>query len=261
MLIVCSVSSIIDGSKRNPCFTTHFPLCLLMFSYLTWDFKQIAVFCQEKFNYPLNNVHLLGYSLGAHAAGIAGSLTKKKVNRITGKKTCGCGVESPLSSTLKNYIPLENHQNSCCLLAVLRLCVHSLLDQQSWYFCSRTGKGSEENNESDGWEALTCFCTGNEWAGRDLLAVKRLVVGYVIETGQIRGLEKVKISLGAWEFQLVVFRQSSLTASGSCSEGIGGRSSCSGRSTCRARCCGCKKFMWAPRETGQIIGRDLLRVS
>lgn len=41
---------------------------------------------KEEFNYPLDNVHLLGYSLGAHAAGIAGSLTNKKVNRITGKK-------------------------------------------------------------------------------------------------------------------------------------------------------------------------------
>ena len=41
---------------------------------------------KDVFNYPLDNVHLLGYSLGAHAAGIAGSLTNKKVNRITGKK-------------------------------------------------------------------------------------------------------------------------------------------------------------------------------
>lgn len=41
---------------------------------------------QEEFNYPLDNVHLLGYSLGAHAAGVAGSLTNKKVNRITGKR-------------------------------------------------------------------------------------------------------------------------------------------------------------------------------
>jgi len=60
-----------------------------MLTCLTSDFKQSSPL-QEKFNYPLNNVHLLGYSLGAHAAGIAGSLTKKKVNRITGKQICGC---------------------------------------------------------------------------------------------------------------------------------------------------------------------------
>lgn len=55
-------------------------------------------------------------------------------------------------------IPLENHQNNCCFLAVLRLCIHALLNQQDWYFCSRTGKGSE-NNKGDGWEDLICFCT------------------------------------------------------------------------------------------------------
>jgi lipoprotein lipase len=56
---------------------------------LAKSFKKFFSFFppQEEFNYPLDNVHLLGYSLGAHAAGIAGSLTNKKVNRITGKNT------------------------------------------------------------------------------------------------------------------------------------------------------------------------------
>lgn len=84
---------------------------------------------QEEFNYPLNNLHLLGYSLGAHAAGIAGNLTKKKVNRITGKKTCDW--RDAILSILKYYVPLKNHQNNCCLLAVLWLCVHDLMKQQS----------------------------------------------------------------------------------------------------------------------------------
>lgn len=87
-------------------------------------------FLQEQFNYPLNNLHLLGYSLGAHAAGIAGNLAKKKVNRITGKKTCDSRMESCISSILKYYVPLKNHQSNCCLLAVLRLCIRYLMKQQ-----------------------------------------------------------------------------------------------------------------------------------
>lgn len=75
------------------------PFSLVSSEVFPFDLKHSLL--QEQFNYPLNNVHLLGYSLGAHAAGIAGSLTKKKVNRITGKKTCDCRVESPVSSTLK----------------------------------------------------------------------------------------------------------------------------------------------------------------
>lgn len=57
---------------------------------------------QEEFNYPLDNVHLLGYSLGAHAAGVAGSLTNKKVNRITGKgHFCSFITRSSMTITQK----------------------------------------------------------------------------------------------------------------------------------------------------------------
>jgi lipoprotein lipase len=34
--------------------------------------------------YDLSKLHLLGFSLGAHVAGVAGNLAYSKVNRITG---------------------------------------------------------------------------------------------------------------------------------------------------------------------------------
>lgn len=63
-------------------------------------------------------MHLLGYSLGAHAAGIAGSLTNKKVNRITGKKAV------PFIFSQKGWDACHSERERECL-SDTRMCVHS----------------------------------------------------------------------------------------------------------------------------------------
>uniref|UniRef100_A0A8C5LT05 Lipoprotein lipase n=1 Tax=Leptobrachium leishanense TaxID=445787 RepID=A0A8C5LT05_9ANUR len=67
----------------------HYPVSAEYTKLVGQDVASFIDWMDEKFSYPVDKIHILGYSLGAHAAGVAGSLTNKKVNRITGLDPAG----------------------------------------------------------------------------------------------------------------------------------------------------------------------------
>ncbi|KAM4809206.1 lipoprotein lipase [Rhinophrynus dorsalis] len=71
----------------------HYPISAEYTQLVGQDVASFIDWIEEKLNYPVDNIHILGYSLGAHAAGVAGSLTNKKINRITGLDPAGPSFE------------------------------------------------------------------------------------------------------------------------------------------------------------------------
>ncbi|XP_053559191.1 lipoprotein lipase [Bombina bombina] len=76
----------------------HYPVSAAYTQLVGQDVASFIDWIEEKINYPVDNIHILGYSLGAHAAGVAGSLTNKKVNRITGLDPAGPSFEYAATS-------------------------------------------------------------------------------------------------------------------------------------------------------------------
>ncbi|XP_062252415.1 lipoprotein lipase isoform X1 [Platichthys flesus] len=53
------------------------------------DVAKFVTWIQNELQLPWERIHLVGYSLGAHVAGIAGDLTNHKISRITGLDPAG----------------------------------------------------------------------------------------------------------------------------------------------------------------------------
>lgn len=58
------------------------------------DVAKFVSWLQKELQLPWDRLHLLGYSLGAHVAGIAGDLTDHKISRITGLDPAGPTFEN-----------------------------------------------------------------------------------------------------------------------------------------------------------------------
>ncbi|KAJ8374663.1 hypothetical protein SKAU_G00052430 [Synaphobranchus kaupii] len=73
--------------------TQHYPTSAAYTKLVGQDVAKFVNWLETEMHYPWEKLHLLGYSLGAHVAGIAGLLTNHKINRITGLDPAGPGFE------------------------------------------------------------------------------------------------------------------------------------------------------------------------
>ncbi|CAG07962.1 unnamed protein product, partial [Tetraodon nigroviridis] len=67
----------------------HYPTSAAFTKLVGRDVAKFVTWIQNELRLPWERIHLLGYSLGAHVAGIAGDLTDHKISRITGLDPAG----------------------------------------------------------------------------------------------------------------------------------------------------------------------------
>ncbi|XP_075879075.1 lipoprotein lipase [Nelusetta ayraudi] len=71
----------------------HYPTSAAYTKLVGRDVAKFVTWIQNELDLPWERIHLLGYSLGAHVAGIAGTLTNNKISRITGLDPAGPSFE------------------------------------------------------------------------------------------------------------------------------------------------------------------------
>ncbi|XP_068447454.1 lipoprotein lipase [Clinocottus analis] len=67
----------------------HYPTSAAYTKLVGRDVAKFVTWLQKELQLPWDRIHLLGYSLGAHVAGIAGDLTDHQISRITGLDPAG----------------------------------------------------------------------------------------------------------------------------------------------------------------------------
>ncbi|CAL8253673.1 unnamed protein product [Merluccius merluccius] len=67
----------------------HYPTSAAYTKLVGVDVAKFINWIRNELQLPWNRIHLLGYSLGAHVAGIAGDLTQRQISRITGLDPAG----------------------------------------------------------------------------------------------------------------------------------------------------------------------------
>ncbi|XP_067108723.1 lipoprotein lipase [Osmerus mordax] len=72
----------------------HYPNSAENTKLVGQDVARLINWLEVEVKYDLSKLHILGYSLGAHVAGVAGNLTNNKVNRITGLDPAGPRFEN-----------------------------------------------------------------------------------------------------------------------------------------------------------------------
>ncbi|XP_061594180.1 lipoprotein lipase [Cololabis saira] len=85
----------------------HYPTSAAYTKLVGRDVAKFISWIQREQQVPADRIHLLGYSLGAHVAGIAGDLAEHKISRITGLDPAGPTFEH---ADNKNTLSREDGQ-------------------------------------------------------------------------------------------------------------------------------------------------------